>query len=177
MQNVAGPGGAVIVRSATAPDLEPLARLWYDAWHEAHAGIVPKELVKFRTVDSFRRRLDRALPHVRVAGPEGHPDGFCLCRGMELDQLFVSARARGSGVAAALMDDAEHCLRASGAETAFLACAIGNNRAARFYEKRGWQRVGTMINHAETEAGPFLLEVWRYEKRLTSPTWAGAQRS
>jgi hypothetical protein len=25
-------------------------------------------------------------------------------------------------------------------QTTYLACAIGNDRAARFYEKRGWQR-------------------------------------
>ena len=50
---------------------------------------------------------------------------------------------------------------------AWLACAIGNDRAARFYEKCGWTRMGTMINEAETSRGPFSLEVWRYEKQLS----------
>jgi RimJ/RimL family protein N-acetyltransferase len=58
-------------------------------------------------------------------------------------------------------------LAAAGVGTAWLACAIGNARAARFYEKCGWRRVGTMINHAETSNGTFLLEVWRYEKALS----------
>lgn len=48
----------------------------------------------------------------------------------------------------------------------WLACAIGNDRAARFYEKNGWRRAGTIINEADTERGPFPLEVWRYEKPL-----------
>ena len=54
-----------------------------------------------------------------------------------------------------------------GVETAWLACAIGNQRAARFYEKRDWRRVGNMINRLETATtGIFPLEVWRYEKSV-----------
>jgi ribosomal protein S18 acetylase RimI-like enzyme len=94
------------------------------------------------------------------------PLGFCILRGAELYQLFVSVQARGSGAAAALMADAEARLSANGVETAWLACAIGNERAARFYEKCGWHRVGTMVNQAETLEGTFPLEVWRYEKSL-----------
>jgi ribosomal protein S18 acetylase RimI-like enzyme len=93
-----------------------------------------------------------------------------LRKGDELYQLFVSAPARGSGVAAALIADAEARLAEAGVETAWLACAIGNERAARFYEKSGWRRVGTMINYAETSDGVFPLEVWRYEKRLRRRT-------
>src|SRR5882672_3051390 len=83
---------------------------------------------------------------------------------------FAAPEAHGSGVAAALIADAEARLAARGVETAWLACAIGNTRAARFYEKSGWRRVGTVINPAETSSGPFPLEVWRYEKRLTRST-------
>jgi RimJ/RimL family protein N-acetyltransferase len=67
-----------------------------------------------------------------------------------------------------LLADAEARLSELGVETAWLACAIGNARAARFYEKCGWRRAGTMINHAETSSGTFPLEVWRYEKLLES---------
>jgi hypothetical protein len=65
-----------------------------------------------------------------------------------------------------LIDDVEARLSAAGVATAWLACAIGNDRAARFYEKRGWRRAGTMMNLAETDNGTFPLEVWRYEKSL-----------
>jgi hypothetical protein len=54
----------------------------------------------------------------------------------------------------------------AGVWVAWLACAIGNERAARFYEKRGWMRAGNMINELETPGGRFRLKVWRYEKRL-----------
>ena len=62
--------------------------------------------------------------------------------------------------------DAEATLAARGTRTAWLACAIGNERAARFYEKCGWRRVGSVINHLRTEAGAIELEVWRYEKAM-----------
>jgi GNAT superfamily N-acetyltransferase len=84
----------------------------------------------------------------------------------ELYQLYVSAESRGSGVAAALISDAEERLLQDGVKTAWLACAIGNERAARFYEKCRWQRVGKMINELATPNGIFPLEVWRYEKVL-----------
>jgi ribosomal protein S18 acetylase RimI-like enzyme len=155
------------VRPAEEAELDHLARVWFDGWQDAHALIVPEGLKRLRTLESFRKRLAAALPNIRVAGPRGPPVGFSLVKDDELYQLFVSAAARGSGIAAALIDDAEARLAANGVKTAWLACAIGNDRAARFYEKRGWRRAGTMMNQAETEAGAFPLEVWRYEKSLT----------
>jgi ribosomal protein S18 acetylase RimI-like enzyme len=156
------------VRAAEEEDIEHLARVWHAGWHEAHAQIVPAALTRLRTLGSFRERLQAALPEIRVVGPARAPVGFCIVRGAELYQLFLSAPARGSGIAVALMADAEARFMESGVETAWLACAIGNERAARFYEKCGWRRTGTMVNPAETEHGPFPLEVWRYEELLTS---------
>lgn len=154
------------VREAEKGEIDGLAKIWYEGWHDAHARIVPAELTRLRTFDNFRERLLTALPNIRVVGPPGAPLGFCVVKDNELYQLFVSAEARGTGVAAALIADAEARLSESGVETAWLACAIGNDRAARFYEKSGWRRVRKMINYAETSSGVFPLEVWRYEKSL-----------
>ena len=154
------------IRQAEEGEIGRLARLWYDAWQDAHAAIVPVELPKLRTVEGLERRLAATLPSVRVVDLAGEPAGLCSIKGDELYLLYVSAKARGTGVAAALLADAEARLSQGGAEVAWLACAIGNDRAARFYEKWGWHRVGTEVKQLETPNGDVPLEVWRYEKRL-----------
>ena len=95
------------VRSADAVEIDHLTRLWHDGWHQTHASLVPQELTRLRTSESFRERLQAALPNVHVTGPLGAPIGFYVLKGDELSQLFVSPEAHGSGVAAALIADAE----------------------------------------------------------------------
>ena len=159
----------VAVRPAEASELDALARVWFEAWNDGHAAIVPAELTQRRTLPRFRERLAGMLTDIRVAGAPGEPVGFCITRDDELYQLFVSSQARGTGVAAALIADAEARLAARSVTTAWLACAIGNDRAARFYEKCGWTRVGSFVDRLETPEGEILLEVWRYEKSLPPP--------
>lgn len=158
--------GSTHVRDATASDLDQMARVWHEAWHDAHAGIVPPELTRTRTWDNFRSRLPAMLPHARVAVSDGEVVGLCVLREDELHQLFVARHARGSGAAVTLIEDAERRLFERGFEIGWLACAIGNDRAARFYDRNGWRRVRATINLSETDEGTFPLEVWRYEKRL-----------
>jgi GNAT superfamily N-acetyltransferase len=158
------------VRPADVGEIDRLARLWHDVWHQSHASFAPPELIRLCTLASFRDRLEAALPEIYVVGPVGGPLGLCVLRGEELYQLFVAPEAHGSGVAAALIADAEARLAARGVETAWLACAIGNTRAARFYEKSGWRMAGTFVMLSETSNGPFPVDQWRYEKRLTRST-------
>jgi len=104
------------VRPADPSEIDLLAGIWYHGWQDAHAGILPPDLARRRTLDSFRERLRAALPDVLVVGP---------------------------------------------------ALPVGL-RAAKFYEKRGWHRAGTVM-HEPDDSGGIVFEVWRYEKRL----WAG----
>lgn len=154
------------VRPAQSTDVDQLAQIWYQGWHEAHALLMPPELTRLRTLESFRERIRAALPEVRVAGPRGAPLGFSILKADELYQLYVSPHGRGAGVAASLIADAEAQLAARGFDLAWLGCAIGNGRAERFYEKSGWQQVGRMVYHSEVPNGTLPVEVWRYEKRL-----------
>lgn len=165
------------IRTAEETELDQLARIWHEGWQDAHARILPVELARHRTPESFRHRLQAALPDMRVSGPPGQPLGFCIVKDDELYQLYVSSGARGTGVAAALLEDAENRLRALGTGTAWLACAIGNERAAKFYEKNGWRRAGNMISQLPTPDGFFPLEVWRYEKRMARADGLGYTRN
>jgi GNAT superfamily N-acetyltransferase len=155
------------VRSAHETEIDQLAKIWFDGWRDAHERILPAELARDRTLESFKVRLREALANVRATGPLGEPTGFCILKDDELYQLYVAAESRGTGIAAALVADAESRLAERGVKTAWLACAIGNDRAARFYEKSGWRRAGNTIIILQTAEGPFSLEVWRYEKVLT----------
>ncbi len=154
------------IRDAKLSEIERLARIWFDGWQDAHARIVPAELARLRTLQSFEERLRTALIGVRVVEAAGELVGFYFLKGTELYQFYVSAHARGSGIAATLMADAEAALRERGVHTAWLACAIGNDRAGRFYEKCGWSRTGTVTEDLEVAGGTFALDVWRYEKSL-----------
>lgn len=154
------------VRDAEASEIARLARIWHDGWQDAHGAILPEALKRMRTLESFERRLAEALASTRVAGPLGAAVGLCTMEGDELNQLYVAAEARGTGVALALIADAEQRLAAKGAPLIWLACAIGNNRAARFYEKCGWRNSGIVAIELETPDGPYPLDIWRYEKTL-----------
>jgi GNAT superfamily N-acetyltransferase len=157
---------SLIVREADLAEIQPLAKLWYDGWQDAHARIVPAELVRVRTLQNFQERLLIGCASVRVAGPPLAPIGFYWLRGAELYQFYVSAPLRGSGVAALLMADAEAHLYRNGVGTAWLGCAINNHRAARFYEKCGWVRKEVATELLEIPGGTFPLAEWRYEKAL-----------
>ena len=158
--------GAPQIRDAELADLEPLAHLWWSGWRDGHEGLLPDALTRLRTLESFEQRMAAALPKVRTLGPVGAPLGFHLVKDDELYQFYLAAEARGTGAAGVLMADAEARLAEAGVEVAWLACAIGNARAARFYEKSGWTMARIENVPTETSEGLFPLEVWRYEKRL-----------
>ena len=85
------------IRNADAGEADRLAQLWYDGWCDAHLKIVPAELTRVRTPESFRERMRAAIKDVRVAGPAGAPIAFYLLKDDELYQFYVSAGARGTG--------------------------------------------------------------------------------
>ena len=158
--------GAMRVRPAAEAEIDHLARLWHEGWNDAHGKLAPEGLLRARTLETFRDRLLAALDDTRVIGPAGAPLGLCMIKDDELYQLYVARQARGTGAAAALIADGEARLAARGFATAWLACAIGNDRAARFYEKCGWVMARTVANRLETPAGVFEIAIWRYEKQV-----------
>jgi GNAT superfamily N-acetyltransferase len=153
-------------RTIETSEIDALAQLWHDGWQDAHGGIAPAGLVRARTLESFRERLAAARDDSRAVGPAGAPRGFFMLKDDELNQFYLAREARGTGLAATLIADAESLLAARGIATAWLACAVGNDRAARFYDKCGWHNARTTVNRLETPDGVFEIDIWRYEKRV-----------
>ena len=154
-------------RLAEASEMPVLARLWCDAWREAHEAYVPVELTAIRTLESFEERLRRFGDALRVAGPTGAPLGLCVVKGDELNQLLTSSAARGQGVAQALIADGEARIAAAGHKMAWLDVVKENDRAIRFYEKCGWRKRGIEVTPLDTLDQPFSLEVLIMEKLLS----------
>jgi len=146
------------------PKLPNDYRFWY---HVGSKSITNEAATALgMSTDVFGETFDSALADTFAIGPPGAPSGFYMLKGDELYQFYVAREARGSGVAAELLADAEARLADCGVATAWLACAVGNDRAARFYEKCGWVRARTQVNRLETPDGVFEFEVWRYEKAM-----------
>ncbi|TMI99812.1 MAG: GNAT family N-acetyltransferase [Alphaproteobacteria bacterium] len=154
------------IRAPQAADLDHLARLWHEGWHDAHAALVPPAWARARPLELFHERVAAAHAGMRVTGPPGTPLGFFMLRGEELWQFYLARPARGTGIAAALMAQAEAELARRGIVAPWLDCAAGNNRAARFYEKSGWSRARTEVKRLETAERVLEIEVWIYQKSL-----------
>jgi GNAT superfamily N-acetyltransferase len=119
-------------------DTPAVASLWHEAWHDAHGRLLPPDVLRHRTPDSFARRLPAFGADAFVVDDADGPVAFAALVGHEVDQFFVARRARGTGLAAGLMDRMESELARRGHATAELECAVGNLRARRFYEARGF---------------------------------------
>jgi DNA/RNA-binding domain of Phe-tRNA-synthetase-like protein len=155
---------AVAIRSAVGEDAGDVAEIWHQGWRDGHLGLVPQELVEVRTEESFRARAAGRVADTTVATVDGVVAGFVMVVGDEIEQVYVSAAHRGTGVAGSLMAEAERQVRANGHTEAWLAVVAGNARARAFYEKAGWRDEGPFDYDAESERGPIVVPCRRYTK-------------
>jgi GNAT superfamily N-acetyltransferase len=156
------------IRPATDDDAPSVAAVWHAGWPDGHLGHVPEELVTVRTEASFRERAAERVADTVVAEIDGTIAGFTMVVDDEVEQVYVAAAHRGTGVAAELLADAERRIREGGHGSAWLAVVAGNARARRFYERRGWVDRGPFVYKAEGPNGPINVPAHRYEKNLTS---------
>lgn len=151
------------IRAATEGDISAIAQLWHMGWHQGHAAVVDADLVRLRTPQEFVSRTAAHLVACHVAVIEGAIAGFYMLKEDELYQFYVGVEHQGSGVAGALMAAAEVALAG---RLAWLACSVGNERAAAFYRKAGWEHVRTGPYVVETSEGPREVQEWRFQKQL-----------
>jgi GNAT superfamily N-acetyltransferase len=154
------------LRAATYSDIDEIATIWHDGWFDGHQGHVPDELITHRTPAEFRRRIGDRIGSTIVAVRHATLAGFVVVIDDEVEQLYVTATARGTGTAARLLAHGEQIIGRTHAG-AWLAVVGGNTRARRFYERCGWGESGPILNPAETSSGTLLVPALRYNKTLT----------
>ncbi|QKV97903.1 GNAT family N-acetyltransferase [Streptomyces sp. NA02950] len=152
---MAGPDGPAI-RAAVADDESALAELDRRAWSPRHS-VQPRPQPPYGTFFT-----DRNLPeHILVAELGGRPVGYLrlvpatpLASNAHVQQiqgLAVDERARGRGVARALLDAAYARARRAGATRITLRVLGPNTPARRLYESEGFAVEGVL-------PGEFLIE-------------------
>jgi GNAT superfamily N-acetyltransferase len=151
-----------VARPARADDLDTIASLYHEVWHETHARFVPAEETRLRTAAFFIERMKGLLP-TTVVGTRG---GFAAWTGGLLGQLYVGGPERGTGVAVALLAEAESRMAAAGIGTAELHCIVGNHLARRFYQRSGWVLAGIATERVEGPDGPVAASFWCMTKAL-----------
>ena len=158
--------GPIQMRPARPADTATIAEIWETGWRDGHLGNVPELLVAARTPESFRTRAAECLPKATVAEIDGEVAGFVMVGRDEVEQVYVAAAHRGTGVAAVLLAEAERQVAAGGHPVAWLAVAPGNGRARRFYERRGWSDDGGFDYAVAPNGVTILVPCRRYTKQV-----------
>ncbi len=141
------------IRDAVAADLAGLNRLETRAF--AGDRLSPR---------SFRRLMTSASASLRVAGSTDAVSGYCLVffrRGATVARLYsiaVDASARGSGLAASLMDDAERLAARRGCRAVRLEVRPDNQPALRLYRRLGYRPIGTYRHYYADGTDALRLE-------------------
>lgn len=159
------------IRLARQEDHVAIVQLWHQGWHDAHAHLVPAEILAFRTRKYFSLWLSQSADEFHVALSGQKLVGFASMKGAELVKLYVGTEARGTGTAHALLSHAENLLLRQGVEKAELFCTAGNVRAQRFYVREGWLLSRTFEDALwlpDNFSGRFTVETHQYEKHLAS---------
>lgn len=182
-------GGVVTIRAVRADDAEALATAHVRAWQVGYRGMMPQDYLDAidlaRRVEQWRdwvvrgrfRRTTVAVADVAGAvagfaihGPEGgasESPGDEVARGPgtvgELYSLNVHPDHWSTGVGSALMAHVLGALADAGHTEAVLWVLPANERARRFYERRGWVPDGA--ERTDTVQGVTVDEV-RYRRPL-----------
>lgn len=134
------------VRQATIHDVDLVVPL-FDAYRQFYGKPADLALARRFLLERFQHHESVILLAV---DDEGRGVGFTqlyplfssvrAARTYLLNDLFVAAGARRSGVAAALIHEAVDYARAAGAVGMSLTTAHANVAAQRLYESLGWKR-------------------------------------
>jgi ribosomal protein S18 acetylase RimI-like enzyme len=158
-----------VYRDATSADAALMAEIGPRTFVETFGHLYTKEnlqaFLENHSEANWRSELEDPRFAVRIAEVDGQAVGFAKIgppslpfepRGpsAELRQLYVLAPWQGEGIAHALMGWAIGHSKALGARDLYLSVFVDNHRARRFYERYGFDFVGTyafMVGSHEDE--------------------------
>ncbi|MEH3040681.1 MAG: GNAT family N-acetyltransferase [Sphingomonas paucimobilis] len=146
------------LRDATVADAPLLVTIGTETFTDTFGHLYqPDDLAAFLakfTVAAWEEELSDPRFHVVLAmagdaavgyaklGPPSlpfEPTGVAI----ELRQFYLRKAAQGTGLAATMMEHMLAKARAAHADELFLSVFVDNHRARRFYERYGFERVGT----------------------------------
>jgi GNAT superfamily N-acetyltransferase len=158
-----------ILRPATPADIDAIAAVFHEGWHDVHPGRVPDGLTERRTPEAFHERVTQRVvetDETTVAEVDGTVAGFVMVAGDEAEQVYVGRAFRGSGVAALLLTEAERQIATGGHDLAWLVVVRGNERAQAFYAKQGWADEGDYDYPVTALGESFISPCRRFTKRV-----------
>ena len=165
-----------MIRPATEADLAAICALQVSTWRETYRGLLPESFL----TDEVERVLGAnwaSLPGadwiVLTAWKGRDLAGFIAVErshdgGPYVDNLHVSAAARGQGVARALMAEAAGLLVAEGYDRLHLTVMDGNDRARAAYARLGGVEAPAIVDDLYGIAVRAYPVWWRDLSRLAA---------
>ena len=163
--------GVISYRDGGPADAALMARLGRETFTGTFGHLyAPENLAAFLTNHSdenWRCELENPAYAVRIAEADGEAAGFAKVGppslpaslpfkvegvAAELKQLYVLAPWHGAGVAQELMAWVVAEARRRGAAELYLSVFVDNQRARRFYERHGFEAVGSYAFMVGTHA-------------------------
>jgi ribosomal protein S18 acetylase RimI-like enzyme len=137
------------LREFRYPEDYPAARF---LWENAGSGI---NVRRSDEPEEIQKKLQRDPDLFLVAEAGGKLIGTVIGgydgrRGL-VYHLAVDKTCREQGIGTALMDELERRLKTKGCLKTYLLVVPGNEEAALFYERRGWQRMDVAIYGKELQ--------------------------
>ena len=148
----------VSYRDVGPKDAEMIADLFERSFVETFGHLYRKKdldiFLRGVTPEAFAQQIGNPDFALRAAEAAGEPVGFAKLgppslpietppRTLELWQIYVLKPWQGQGVAQHLYDWAETQARARKAKYLQLTVYVDNHRARRFYDRRGYQPIGS----------------------------------
>lgn len=137
--------GDLLVREAVGEDFDQWLRLW-EGYNDFYGRSGPTALPEVLTKATWERFFDPGEPvYALVAEEEGallglahylfHRSTTSITKICYLQDLFTSEKARGKGIATALIGHVYNCARMAGASRVYWQTHETNHNARRLYDE------------------------------------------